>query len=401
MTQFLYTARAVDNNEAYTSTCYAESEVQVRSELKRIGYAVDAVRTQKISRIFGPRKRIKLIDLVNMCRRFSVMYAAGLPLLQCLSSLAQENESRNLSGALLDIHNRIEQGSNVGDAFSKHPKIFSPLFVSLLRAGESAGKFDYILCQLALFMEKEYDLKRKIRQAFAYPLVVVIMIFLVVTTIITVVVPVFSKVYMDMGIPLPRPTIALIAISSNAIYIFPSIIILAIGLWFLLRKLRTVPAAKNQMDRWKLSMSVVGTVYHKIVLLKFIRTLSIMITAGIRLSDAIFFSKDVADNAVISEATNMIQRNIKRGGTITEVIKLHGFFPQAIIHAFSTGEETGRLDEMLGRFANGIEQDVDDGIKKLVAKIEPLLIVILSLVVGFILLAIYLPIFDLTKVLHK
>ena len=148
-------------------------------------------------------------------------------------------------------------------------------------------------------------------------------------------------------------------------------------------------------------MLVIGPVYHKIVLLKFIRTLSIMITAGIRLPDAIFISENVADNAVISEAANMIQRNIKRGGTIAEVIKLHGFFPQAIIHAFSTGEETGRLDEMLGKFANGVEQDVDDGIKKLVTKIEPLVIVILSMVVGFILLAIYLPIFDLTKVLHK
>ncbi|MGA2914531.1 MAG: type II secretion system F family protein [Sedimentisphaerales bacterium] len=401
MSQFLYTVRAVDNNEAFASTCYADSEVQVRSELKRIGYVVDAVKMQKISRIFGPRKRIKLIDLVNICRRFSVMYAAGLPLLECLSLLAHENESKNLSDALLDIHNRIEQGSNIGDAFSKHPKIFSPLFVSLLRAGETSGKFDYVLCQLALFMEKAYDLKRKIRQAFAYPLVVVIMIFLVVIVIMAVVVPVFSKVYTDMGIPLPGPTIALITISNNAIYIFPSIIILAIGLWFLLKKLRAVPAAKNQMDRWKLSMSMVGAVYHKIVLLKFIRTLSIMITAGIQLSDAIFISENVADNAVISEAANMIQRNIKRGGTITEVIKLHGFFPPTIIHAFSTGEETGRLDEMLGKFANGVEQDVDDGIKKLVTKIEPLVVVILSLVVGFILLAIYLPIFDLTKVLHK
>jgi type IV pilus assembly protein PilC len=148
-------------------------------------------------------------------------------------------------------------------------------------------------------------------------------------------------------------------------------------------------------------MPIVGIVYHKIVLLKFVRTLSVMITAGIRLSDAIAISENVADNAVVSEATSMIQRNIKRGGTITEVIKLHGFFPQAIIHAFSTGEEAGRLDEILDKFADGIEQEVDDGIKKLVTKIEPMLVVLLSVVVGFILLAVYLPIFDLTKVLHK
>jgi type IV pilus assembly protein PilC len=401
MTQFLYTARAIDNNEAFKSTCYANNEVEIRSELKRMGYIVGTVKLQKISQVFGRRKRVQLVDLVNMCRRFAVMYSAGLPLLDCLSSLVRENESKNLSDALFDIHTRIERGSNVADAFSKHPKIFSPLFVNLLRAGEASGKFDYVLNQLAGFMEKEYDLKRKIRQALAYPIVVLVMIFLVIIVIMIVVVPVFSKVYTDMGIPLPGPTITLIAISNNAIYIFPSIIILAAGLWFLLKKLRAIPAAKNQLDRWKLSMPMIGTVYHEIVLLKFIRTLSVMITAGIRLSDAIASSESVADNAVISEAANMIQRNIKHGGTITEVIKLHGFFPQAIIHAFSTGEESGRLDEMLGKFANGIEQDVDDGIKRLITKIEPLLMVVLSMVVGFILLAIYLPIFDVMKVIHK
>jgi type IV pilus assembly protein PilC len=401
MTQFLYTARAIDNNEAFKSTCYANNEVEIRSELKRMGYTVDTVKLQKISQIFGRRKRVKLVDLVNMCRRFAVMYSAGLPLLDCLSSLVRENESKNLSDALLDIHTRIERGSNVADAFFEHPKIFSPLFVNLLRAGEASGKFDYVLAQLAEFMEKEYDLKRKIHQALAYPIVVLVMIFLVVTTIMIVVVPVFSKIYINMGVPLPGPTIALIAISNNSIYILSAIIALAAGLWLLLKKMRTIPAAKNQMDRWKLAIPMMGAVYHEIVLLKFIRTLSVMLTAGIRLSDAIAISEDVANNAVVSEAANMIQRNIKHGGTITEVIKLHGFFPQTIIHAFSTGEESGRLDEMLGKFANGIDQDVDDGIKKLITKIEPLLIVLLSLIVGFILLAIYLPIFDLSRALRS
>ncbi|MCK4791550.1 MAG: type II secretion system F family protein, partial [Desulfobacteraceae bacterium] len=128
---------------------------------------------------------------------------------------------------------------------------------------------------------------------------------------------------------------------------------------------------------------------------------SVMVAAGIQLSDAIAIAEDVADNAVVSEATNMIQHNIKRGGTITEAIKLHGFFPQSIVHAFAAGEKAGRLNEMLDKFAGGIEQDVDDGIKSLVTKIEPLLMIFLSLIVGFILLAIYLPIFDLMKVLRK
>ncbi len=401
MSQFLYTAQAVDNGKMLTSSCYADDEGQVRSGLKRIGYTVDSVKPQRKNSIFGQHKRIKLADLVDMCRRFSVMYAAGLSLLECLSSLAQENESKNLSETLQDIHDRIEQGSNVGDAFSKHPKVFSPFFINLLRAGETAGKFDYVLVQLAAFMEKQYELKRKIRQAFAYPIIVVVMIFLVVTAIMIVVVPAFSGVYTKLGVPLPGPTIALIYISNNAIYILPSVIALAVSLRVLQKKLSIISAVKGWLDRQKLSMVMIGPVYHKVVLLKFIRTLSIMVAAGIPLSEAMTIAEDVADNSVTSEAVGMIQRNIKRGGTITEAVKLHGFFPRTIVHAFSTGEVSGKLGEMLSKFAGGVEQDVDDGIKRLVIKIEPLLMVFMSLVIGFILLAIYLPIFDVVKMIHK
>jgi type IV pilus assembly protein PilC len=401
MSKYQYTAHAVDDGKMLTSTCYADDEGQVRSQLKRIGYMVDSVKTQKTNEIFGQRKRIKLADLVNMCRRFSVMYTAGLPLLECLSSLVRENESKNLSDTLQDIHDRIEQGSNVADAFAKHPKVFSSLYVNLLRAGETAGKFDYVLGQLSTYIEREYDLKRKIRQAFAYPLIVTVMIFLVVITIMIVVVPAFSEVYTKLGVPLPGPTIALITISNNAGYIFPSIIALAVGFCFLYKKLRVIPSVKGWLDKLKLSVAMIGPVYHKVVLLKFIRTLSIMVAAGIPLSEAITIARDVADNTVASEAVGMIQRNIKRGGTITEAIKLHGFFPQTIVHAFSTGETAGKLGEILSKFACVVEQDVDDGIKRLVIKIEPMLMVVMSLVVGFILLAIYLPIFDVVKMIHK
>ena len=401
MTQFQYTATATDNSQAYNGTCYADDEQLLRSDLKRMGYAVDSVTQIKTSEVFGQRKRVKLQDLVNMCRRFSVMYEAGLPLMDCLTSLAQENESKNLSDALYDIRNEIESGKNVSDAFAKHPKVFNSLFVSMIRAGETAGKFNYILKQLAEYIEREHDLKRKMRQALAYPIVVLAMIFAVVTVIMIVVVPSFSEVYSKLGVSLPTPTIALIYISNNAIYIFPTMIALGVGLWFFSKKIQMIPAAKHWFDKMKLSLPVVGDVYHKIVLLKFVRTLGIMVSAGIQLYDAISIARDVADNAVVTEAANMIQRNVKRGGSITEAIKMHNFFPRAIVHAFSTGEEAGNLSEILDKFGAGIEQDVNDGLKKVVTKIEPLLVVVLSLVVGFILLAIYLPIFDLMKALRR
>jgi type IV pilus assembly protein PilC len=329
------------------------------------------------------------------------MYTAGLPLMECLSSLAQENESQNLSDTLQDIHEQIEQGSNVGDAFGKHPKVFSAFFVNLLRAGETAGKFDFVLVQLAAFTEKQYELKRKIRQALAYPIVVVVMIFLVVTAIMIVVVPVFSEVYTKLGVPLPGPTITLIMISNNAIPISLSIIALTVGMSVLYKKIGFLPAVKAWLDRQKLSMVMIGPVYHKVLLLKFIRTLSIMIAAGIPVSEAIAIANDVADNTVVSEAVTMVQHNIKRGGTITEAVKMHGFFPKTIVHAFATGEESGKLAQILGKFAVAVEHDVDDEIKKLVLVIEPMLMVVMSMVVGFILLAIYLPIFDVIKLVNK
>jgi len=219
--------------------------------------------------------------------------------------------------------------------------------------------------------------------------------------IMIVVVPVFSKVYTKLGVPLPGPTIALMYISKNAVYIFPSIVALAAGLWVLYKRFRTEPAVKNRLDKWKFSVSMIGKVYHKVVLLKFVRTLSVMITAGLPLSEGLAIAEDVADNAVVSGATSMIQRNIKRGGTITEAVRMHDFFPRTIVHAFSAGEEAGKLGEMLNKFASGVEQDVDDGIRKLVIKIEPILMVVMSLVIGFVLLAIYLPIFDVVKMIHK
>ncbi len=401
MTQYRYTARTIEGNETVSSTCCANSEGIVRSELRRMGYKVKSITAKRGGEVFGRRKRIKLQDIVDMCRRFSVMYGAGMSLLECLSMLAQDNESQKFSEVLQDIHDRISQGSNVGDAFSKHPNVFSPLFINLLRAGEKAGKFDYVLSQLALYLEQEYDLRRKIRQALTYPIVVMVMVFFVVTVVVIFVIPAFSEVYTKLGITLPFATIALIFLSDNALYVLPGTIGSAVGFWILYKRFRGVPSVKDRLDRLKLSMAMVGPVYHKILLLRFVHTLSIMISAGIQVLDTVAIAADVANNAVITEAANMIQRNIKRGGTITEAIKLHAIFPQSVVHAFATGEESGRLDSMLTNVVNGIKDDVDDAIKKLLTKIEPVLVMFMSVVIGFVMMAIYLPIFDLVKVLGE
>ena len=390
-----------DSGRILKSHCQAASEAALHSQLKAMGYKVSSIVRKPASKILGQRKRIKSQDIVSMCRRFSVMYSAGLDLMDCLSSLAKENESEKLSDILQDIHDSIAKGSDIAEAFSKYPKVFSPFFINMIRAGETTGKFNDVLRKLTVYVEKQYELKRKIHGALAYPLMVLVMILLVVTVMILFVVPVFSEVYMKLGTELPGPTVALILISNNAAYILPCAVVLAGGLWVLYKKARAIPAIRSYLDRMKLSIPLVGPVYHKAILLKFLHTLSLTISAGILLSDAILISRDVASNDVVSDAADMIGASINRGGTITDAIKLHGFFPQSIRHAFAAGEQSGKLGEMLSKFSSGIEQDVNDGIQKLITKIEPLAILILSFIVGFILLAIYLPIFDLMKVLHK
>jgi type IV pilus assembly protein PilC len=400
MALYQYTAWAVDDRKVFKSTCNAPSESVVRSKLKRIGYAVDSVSPKKTSQIFGQRKRIKLQDIVSMCRRFSIMYRAGLNIMDCLSLLAKENESKKLSDILQDVHSTIARGSKIADAFSKYQNVFSALFVNMIRAGEISGKLDYVLGESAAYMEKQYDLRRKVRQALTYPAVVMFVIFTVVAAIMIFVVPVFSEVYLKLGIALPVPTRALILLSNNAVYIFPTIIVLTVGLWVAYIKLRPIPGVRRHLDKMKLSVPMIGPVYHKILLLRFIRTLCVTLKAGLELPEAITVAEDVADNAVISEATGMINHSIKRGGTITEAVNLHGFFPQSITHAFAAGEEAGKLDETLTKFADSIEQDVDNDIKKLITKVEPALVMLLTLIVGFIAMAIYLPIFDMMRLMR-
>lgn len=400
MALYQYTAWAVDDRKVFKSTCNAPSESVVRSKLKRIGYAVDSVSPKKTSQIFGQRKRIKLQDIVSMCRRFSIMYRAGLNIMDCLSLLAKENESKKLSDILQDVHSTIARGSKIADAFSKYQNVFSALFVNMIRAGEISGKLDYVLGESAAYMEKQYDLRRKVHQALTYPAVVLFVIFVVVTAIMIFVVPVFSEVYLKLGIELPVPTRVLILLSNNAVYIFPTITVLAVGLWIAYIKLRPIPKVKRHLDKMKLSVPMIGPVYHKILLLRFIRTLCVTLKAGLELPEAITVAEDVADNAVTSEAIGMINHSIKRGGTITEAVNLHDFFPQSITHAFAAGEEAGKLDETLTKFADSIEQDVDNDIKKLITKVEPALVMLLTLIVGFIAMAIYLPIFDMMRLMR-
>lgn len=396
MPLYQYTAHSLDTQQPLQCRCMADSADRIRVGLQRIEFTADKIYTLP-PHASGQHKRITLPDLVSFCRRFAVMYHAGLPLLECLSVLAADNESQRLRETLQDIHDHIQSGRGVADAFGRHPRVFSPFFINMMRAGETAGRFDYVLTELASTLEKDYDLRRKLLQALAYPAVVMLMILGVVTTMMLVVVPVFSRVYSKMGIELPGPTLTLMAISRHADIILGGLVAVVIMAILLMRWARHHHQAAAHLDRWKIGLPIMGSLWRNILLLRFIQTLTVMIRAGISLYESIGVAQDVAHHAVVDDAAEMMQRSIQRGGSLTDAIRLHDFFPQTIVHAFAAGEESGDLDPMLSRFADGLERDVDEGVKKLVSKVEPVLVVILSLIVGFVLMAIYLPMFDLMK----
>lgn len=380
----------------FKSTCQARSEAALRSQLKAMGYAVNSIVQKPASWFSKEHNSVRQRDIVSMCRQFSIMYNSGLDLMDCLQTVAKENESKRLSKILHDIHDQITKGSSVADAFSRYQDVFSPFFINMLRAGEVTGKLDYVLDKLSIYVEKQYDLKRKVQTALTYPAMVIIVLLLVTTGVILLVVPAFSEVYMKLGVQLPAPTRALIFVSDNITYVFIATIVLPGLCWIACRKAQHIGALRRRLDRAKLAIPV----YHKIVLLRFLQTLSIAISAGTLLSEAIGISKKVAGNVVASEAADMIHSSIERGRTISEAVKLHDFFPQSVGHAFAAGEKSGELEKMLTRFALGMERDVDEEIKRMIAKIEPLIVLVLSILIGFVMLAIYLPMFDIMKMIR-
>ncbi len=397
MASYQYTAHSPEDRQVISSICIAESPELIRTKLQRIGYQIDSIRPHA-QRVHGRQhKRVKLKDLVHFCRGFSVMYGAGLPLLDCLESLSRETESQKLGKALEAILHDLRGGASVADAFDRHPKVFSSLFVNMIRAGEAAGTFDYTLSALANYLEQDVELKRSVRQALAYPITVVGMIFIVSAAIMLLVVPVFGRIYGELGIPLPGPTVALILLSRYAPFWISIVVTIVVGLVAAQRFLPKRSTLRAAWERVLLSTALVGRLIRHITLLRFIRTLSVMVKAGMPLDQGIGLAKDVAHSAMVTEASHMMQQSIRRGGTLAEAARLHNFFPPMIVQALATGEESGDLHSMLEHFATGLEQDVNDSVKQLVSMIEPILVVVLSFVIGFILLAIYLPIFDLMK----
>ncbi len=340
-------------------------------------------------------------DIVIFTRQFGTMINAGLPLIQCLDILAGQSENKTLRKTLTDVKLSVEGGATFADALRKHPKVFDDLYVNMIHAGEVGGLLDTILNRLSKHIEKAMKLKAAIKSAMVYPGVIFGVSLVVITVLMIWVIPTFAQMFMDMSggkVGLPTPTQIVIDASE---FVQAYILHIAIGgglLGFGIKKYYGTAGGRLLMDKMFLKIPVVGDLIRKTAVAQFTRTLGTLITSGVPLLDGLIICAKTAGNKVIENSVMEARVSISGGKTIAEPLAKSNIFPKMVTHMIAVGETTGALDQMLGKIADFYEDEVDAQVATLTSMLEPMMMVFLGVVIGFIVIAMYLPIFKMAAV---
>jgi len=337
-------------------------------------------------------------DIVVFTRQFATMINAGLPLIQCLEILSTQSENKVFGKAIGEIKVDVESGSTLADALKKHPKMFDELYVNLVHAGEVGGLLDTILGRLAKHIEKAMKLKSQIKGAMVYPSAILGVAVIVISVLMIFVIPIFAKMFLEMSggkVGLPTPTQLVIDASnfmqSNILYL----LIGAAALVYGIKRYYATPKGRLVMDRLFLRVPVMGDLIRKASVAKFTRTLGTLITSGVPILDGLTITSKTSGNKVVEVAIMMARQSISEGKTVAEPLSKSGVFPNMVTHMISVGEATGALDAMLGKIADFYDDEVDAAVAALTAMLEPIMMVFLGTIIGFIVIAMYLPIFKM------
>jgi len=346
----------------------------------------------------GFSERVKDRDIVIFTRQFATMIDAGLPLVQCLEILATQADNKTLGKTLATIQNDVEGGAAYAEALSKHPKIFDELYVNMVAAGETGGILDTILSRLAGYMEKAMALKKKVKSAMVYPSTILVVAIGVVAILMVFVIPKFADMFTGMGGELPALTQMVIGMSHFAaslkmLYLIVGIIVFV----FLLRRYYGTENGKRRMDGFFLRMPIFGSLIRKVAVAKFTRTLGTMLSSGVPLLDALEICAKTAGNKVVEDAVFKTKDSISEGKTIAEPLEETGVFPPMVVQMISVGEATGALDAMLSKIADFYDEEVDTAVEALTSLMEPMMMVFLGGAIGFVVIAMYLPIFKMAS----
>jgi type IV pilus assembly protein PilC len=340
-------------------------------------------------------KKVAAKNLAVFTRQFSVMIDAGLPLVQCLDILGSQEEDKNFAFVIGATRTDVESGASLADAMRKHPKTFDPLFTNMIAAGEAGGILDTILKRLATYIEKAVKLAGQVKSAMIYPVAVIVIAGLVVGVILWKVIPTFAALFSGLGADLPLPTRVVIALSDNLVRFFPFLLVGGGAAAYGFRTYYATENGRRVVDATVLKMPVLGNIMKKIAVARFCRTLSTLISSGVPILDGLEITAKTAGNAIVEDAIMVTRKSIERGETISAPLKDTKVFPSMVTQMIGVGEATGALDTMLGKIADFYEEEVDTAVAGLLTLLEPIMIAVLGIVVGGIVIAMYLPIFDL------
>jgi len=393
MPAFTYTARTAQG-ELKTATIEAPTREDVVAQLRRQRLSV--VKVDEEAKAKKPRRgSIKMRDVVIFTRQFSTMINAGLPLVQALDILAKQTDNKNLSNVTRSVVFDVESGHTVADALAKHPNAFSDLYVNMVAAGEAGGILDTILMRLATFLEKNDALVRKVKGAMIYPGVIMSVAFLAITVLLLFVIPVFESMFASVGLALPLPTRIVMGLSRFLKSYWYLIGAGGFGFTILFRRYYKTPSGKLAIDKLMLKLPVLGDVLRKSAVSRFTRTLGTLISSGVSILDGLEITAKTAGNRVIQDAIMASRSSIASGETIAQPLQKSNVFPPMVISMIAVGEQTGGLDEMLSKIADFYDEEVDAAVSGLLSLLEPVMIVFLGVVVGGMVVAMYLPIFDM------
>jgi type IV pilus assembly protein PilC len=395
---FEYTVRD-RSGKTRTGTMTAASSKAVADRLRDSGYAPVSITEQKES--LGQREitlpfggKVKLVDLAIFARQFATMINSGLSLIRALNILAQQTENKKLAEIISDIRSEVEQGRPLSAAMAAHDA-FPKLFIAMVRAGETAGLLDQVLVRVAQTLEADVALRRKIKSAMTYPVVVLFMAVGLSSAMIVFIVPTFEGLFQSLGGELPLPTQVLVTLSELMRGFWYILVFLPILAWQAFKWARKQPRIRFVLDQLKLKVPVFGPLFHKVALSRFTRNFGSLLRAGVPILSALEIASDTVNNGVMANAIDDVRDAVKEGESIASPLTKHEIFPPMTVQMIAVGEETGQIDEMLEKISDFYDQEVEATTEQLTALLEPVMIAVLGGIVGGMVIALYMPMFKI------
>jgi type IV pilus assembly protein PilC len=396
MPTFLYKARTL-SGESTQGEVNAATEAEVIGHLRKRRLVVVGVREKPKEVSISIGKRVKTKDLVLFTRQFATMINAGLPLVQSLDILASQQSKPKVAAKIRALLAEVESGSTLADAMRKHRDFFSEIYVNMIAAGEAGGILDTILLRLAEYLEAADKLRRKVRGAMFYPLTVMSFAVIAIAVLLMFVIPTFAEFFTSAGVALPLPTRIVMGLSNFLLGYWWSLIGLMAIAFYALRAYRRSPEGRLTTDRLLLRVPVLGQVLRKASIARFSRTLGTLVQSGVPILEGLEITARTAGNRVIEDAVMESRASIAGGETIADPLKKSEVFPPMVVQMINVGEQTGGLDDMLGKIADFYDEEVEASVQALTSVIEPIMIVFLGAIVGGMVVAMYLPIFDIIQ----